>query len=105
MRAPTVPEAHLGAVILASALAWSWYGFAAWQHPLAAVAGPLLFVPFGVWLRWAWQSLQLQRRVVGAYTERLRQAGAIATKTGQDLTRDLAAAAETRRAKQEEQKP
>jgi hypothetical protein len=62
VRTPTIPEAHLGAVIIAASLAWSWYGFAAWQYPVAAVAAPLVFIPFGVWLRWAWRAVRRERR-------------------------------------------
>lgn len=81
MRAPTIPEAHLVAVILSTVLAWSWYGFAIGRYPAAAAAAPFVFVPFGVWLWWAWLGLRLQRRVAAMYADRLKQAGAARTAT------------------------
>lgn len=66
MRAPTIPEAHLGAVILATVLTWSWIGYFAWHNPgVGPLVTPLVFIPFGVWLRWAWRSVQSQRRSGG----------------------------------------
>lgn len=62
MRGPTIPEAHLGAVILATVLAWSWIGYLAWHHPgFAPLVTPFVLIPFGVWLHWAWRSMQHQR--------------------------------------------
>jgi hypothetical protein len=63
VRTPTIPEAHLGAVILATALAWSWIGYFAWGWPgVASLVTPLVFIPFGVWLRWAWRAVRRERR-------------------------------------------
>lgn len=64
MRAPTIPEAHLGAVILAAVLTWSWIGYFAWHYPggVGPLVTPFVFIPFGMWLRWAWRSVQSQRR-------------------------------------------
>lgn len=92
MRAPTIPEAHLAAVILSTVLAWSWVGYFAWHHPgYGPLLTPLVFIPFGIWLRFAWLTMKLQHRVAKAYAEQMQQATGLpaATMTPEDLRRAL----------------
>lgn len=92
MRAPTIPEAHLAAVILATVLAWSWVGYLAWHYPTAGtLLTPVVFIPFGIWLRFAWLTMQLQHRVAKAYAEQMQQRTGLpaATMSPEDLRRAL----------------
>lgn len=77
MRAPTVPAAHFAAVVLSTvALAGIVIMGASLIGPpiVWQVATPFVLMPCGFWLRWAWKTLQLQRRVFAAYGARMAQA-------------------------------
>lgn len=92
MRAPTIPEAHVAAVAaLTLALAVIVTAGALLVGPPIAwqLAAPFVLVPMGGWLRWAWLSVQLQRRIVAAYTERTRRAANRGATTPEDVRRAL----------------
>lgn len=69
MRAPTVPEAHLAAVVLlAVAASLALYLAPAeadpWLWPVALLCG----ITIAAWLRRAWRMMRLQRRLKATWT-------------------------------------
>lgn len=93
MRAPTIPEAHLAAVIALTVALVALFGvLVVLVHPAFQFVMVPAGLALGFWLRWAWVMLRLQRRVAKAYAEQLQAraglAGAAAM-SPEDLKRAL----------------
>lgn len=93
MRAPTIPEAHLAAVITLTIALVALVGtLVVFVHPAFQYVIVPAGLALGFWLRWAWVMLRLQRRVAKAYAEQLQARAGIAgaaTMSPEDLRKAL----------------